>query len=131
MLIVSKLTDKHRKLFCVDRFEADRRLYWLERHLPVKNSTLYKQLSTLNTELILYMMAATRHNGIKRSISRYFTRLRQAKIMVRGKDLIKMGLEPGPIYKEILQAVLDAKLNGQVKSRNDELDFVRDYVSSF
>ncbi|MFC1811271.1 CBS domain-containing protein [Thermodesulfobacteriota bacterium] len=126
-----ELALRYRKLFCADRFEADTRLYWLERNLPAKNSTLYKQLSNLNTELILYMMAATRHEGVKRSISRYFTRLRQAKIMLRGKDLIKMGIEPGPIYKEILQAVLDAKLNGRVKSRNDELNFVRDYVSSF
>jgi len=126
-----ELSLRFTKLFCNDRFEADRRLYWLERNLPAKNSILYKQLSSLNTELILYMMAATKHDGVKRSISQYFTRLRHAKIMVRGKDLIKMGLEPGPIYKEILQAVLDAKLNGRVKSRNDELNFVRDYVSSF
>jgi tRNA nucleotidyltransferase (CCA-adding enzyme) len=125
-----ELALRYRKLFCTDRFEADGRLYWLEKNPSVTNSTLYKQLSSLNTELILYMMAATKHDGVKRSISRYFTRLRQAKIMVRGKDLIKMGLEPGPIYKEILQAVLDAKLNGRVKSRNDELNFVRDYVSS-
>jgi tRNA nucleotidyltransferase (CCA-adding enzyme) len=39
-----------------------------------------------------------------------------------------MGLEPGPIYREILEAVLDAKLNGQIKTRNDELDFVKNYV---
>ncbi len=39
-----------------------------------------------------------------------------------------MGLKPGPNFKEILQAVLDAKLNSQVKTRNDELGFVKDYV---
>ena len=39
-----------------------------------------------------------------------------------------MGLEPGPIYREILQAVLDAKLNGQLKTRDDELNFVKAYV---
>jgi tRNA nucleotidyltransferase (CCA-adding enzyme) len=39
-----------------------------------------------------------------------------------------MGLEPGPVYREILQAVLDAKLNGQIKTRSDELDFVKNYA---
>ena len=39
-----------------------------------------------------------------------------------------MGIKPGPIYREILQAVLDAKLNGQLKTRNDELNFVKEYV---
>jgi len=89
-----ELALRYRKLFCVDRFEADRRLYLLEKNLSVPNSSLYKQLSSLNTELILYMMAATKHDRVKRSISRYFTRLRHTKIMVRGKDLIKMGLKP-------------------------------------
>jgi tRNA nucleotidyltransferase (CCA-adding enzyme) len=39
-----------------------------------------------------------------------------------------MGLEPGPIYREILEAVLEAKLNGRLKTRTDELSFVRNYV---
>ena len=40
-----------------------------------------------------------------------------------------MGLEPGPIYRDVLEAVLDAKLNGLLKTRNDELAFARNYVS--
>ena len=39
-----------------------------------------------------------------------------------------MGVEPGPIYREILQATLDAKLNGKLKTRKDELEFARDYA---
>ena len=39
-----------------------------------------------------------------------------------------MGLEPGPIYRKVLKAVHDAKLNGELKTRNDELVFVKDYV---
>jgi tRNA nucleotidyltransferase (CCA-adding enzyme) len=40
-----------------------------------------------------------------------------------------MGLPPGPIYREILQAVFDAKLNGQLKTRRDEMAFINNYVS--
>ncbi len=43
-------------------------------------------------------------------------------------EIIKMRLDPGPIFKEILQAVLDSKLNGRLKTRNDELGFVKNYV---
>jgi tRNA nucleotidyltransferase (CCA-adding enzyme) len=39
-----------------------------------------------------------------------------------------MGLKPGPVFREILQAVLDAKINGQLKTRSDEFAFVKDYV---
>ena len=95
----------------------------MERNLSAKNSTIYKRLSVFKIELILYMMAATKNETVKRSISNYFTQLRHIDTSIKGKDLKKMGLEPGPIYREILQAVLDAKLNGRLKTRNDELVF--------
>ncbi len=123
-----ELAPRYRTIFCKERFEADRCLVWMEKNQSVKNSTLYQRLSVFKIELILYMMAATKHEKVKRSISNYFTRLRHIDTSIKGKDLKKMGLEPGPVYREILQAVLDAKLNGQIKTRSDELVFVKDYV---
>jgi len=123
-----ELAPRYKTIFCKERFEADRSMLWMERNLPSKNSTIYKRLAVFRIELILYMMAATKHKTVKRSISNYVTRLRRIDTSVKGKDLKKMGIKPGPIYREILQAVLDAKLNGQLKTRNDELDFVKEYV---
>jgi len=122
-----ELAPKHRKLFCQGRFNAERALWWLEQNRKVSNSRLYRKLDGFQTELILHMMAATRKKGVKRAISQYFTQLRYVEISVTGKDLKKTGLKPGPIYKEILEAVLNAKLNGQLKSRQKELAFASDY----
>jgi tRNA nucleotidyltransferase (CCA-adding enzyme) len=124
-----ELAPRFRNLFCKERFEAERCLFWLERNAPVTNGTLYGRLSGFKTELILYMMAATRHEHIKKAVSHYFTQLRHVKISVTGKDLKNLGLTPGPVYREILDAVRDAKLNGMLKTRNDELVFVNDYIS--
>ncbi|MEE8552755.1 MAG: CBS domain-containing protein [Desulfobacterales bacterium] len=123
-----ELAPRYRNIFCKERFEAVSCLAWMERNQPVKNSTLYQRLSVFKIELILYMMAATKQEKVKRSISNYFTRLRHIDTSIKGKDLKKMGHEPGPVYREILQAVLDAKLNGQIKTRSDELVFVKNYV---
>lgn len=123
-----ELAPRYKIIFCKERFEADRSMLWMERNQPTKNSTIYKHLAVFRIELILYMMAATKHETVKRSISHYVTQLRYINTSVTGKDLKKMGLEPGPIYREILQAALDAKLNGRLKTRNDELDFVKAYV---
>lgn len=123
-----ELAPRYLDIFIKERFEADRCLYWMERNLPLSNSTLYHQLKGFRVELALYMMAVTKNENVKKSISNYFTRLRHIQPSVTGKDLIKMGLDPGPIFKEILQAVLDAKLNGRLKTRNDELGFVKNYV---
>ena len=123
-----EIAPRHRSIFCKERFEADKFISWMERNLPAKNSTIYRGISVFKIELILYMMAATKNEALKRSISNYFTRLRHIKTSIKGKDLKKLGLEPGPIYREILDAVLDSKLNGRIKTRSEELAFVKDYV---
>jgi tRNA nucleotidyltransferase (CCA-adding enzyme) len=123
-----EIAPRHRGIFCKERFEADRYISLIERNLPVKNSTIYRGISVFKMELILYMMAATKNEALKRSISNYFTQLRHIETSIKGKDLKKLGLEPGPIYREILEAVLDGKLNGRIKTRSEELAFVKDYV---
>jgi len=124
-----EIQPRYRKYFCKGRFKADSCIAWLEKNLQINNSTLYRQLSGFKTELILYMMATTKEEEAKKLISHYFIQLRRIKTLVSGDDLKKMGLEPGPIYGEILQAVLDAKLNGQLKTKKDELVLVHNYVS--
>jgi len=74
-------------------------------------------------------MASAREERSQKAISGYFTKRRYVKISITGKDLINIGLKPGPLFKKILQAVFDAKLDGIVKTRKDELDFVSNYVS--
>lgn len=124
-----EIAPKYQEIFCKERFEAERCLYRLEIDHRIKNVELYKELSAFRIELILYMMAVTKHERAKKAISFFITQLRQIKISVSGKDLKEMRLEPGPLYRTILQAVLDAKLNGQLKTKNDELNFARDYAS--
>lgn len=41
--------------------------------------------------------------------------------LVNGDDLVRMGLKPGPNFKEILQKVYDAQLEGRVTNRDEAL----------
>ncbi|HUU91856.1 MAG TPA: CCA tRNA nucleotidyltransferase [Phycisphaerae bacterium] len=45
--------------------------------------------------------------------------------LVSGRDLIDMGLEPGPVFREILDQVYDAQLEGRVAAKADALDLAR------
>jgi poly(A) polymerase len=45
--------------------------------------------------------------------------------LVRGDDLIAMGLKPGPRFKEILEAVETRQLEGALKQREEALEWVR------
>ena len=87
---------------------------------------LYKLLSPYDTETLLFMMAKANNRIIKRQISNFFTRLKGARVSLTGRELKHLGFQPGPLYRQILDALLEAKLNNQVNTREDELLFVRE-----
>jgi tRNA nucleotidyltransferase (CCA-adding enzyme) len=107
-----------------ERYQADSTLYWLERRMPVINSVLVDRLAGIRTELKLYMMAATRQERVKRAISNYFVKLRFVKPYITGEDLKQMGYPPGPVFKEILLTLRNEKLNGKLKTRDDEIALI-------
>ena len=45
--------------------------------------------------------------------------------LVRGDDLIAMGLKPGPRIGELLEAVQTAQLEGEIKTRREALELLR------
>lgn len=45
--------------------------------------------------------------------------------LVRGTDLIGLGLKPGPLFSEILRQVEDAQLSAELTSREQALEWVR------
>ena len=123
-----KLPARRQILFCHERFEAVQTLSWLKNEPDLANSKIYKRLTDFDIEIILYMMAATPSEKIKKKISYYCTRLRGIKTSIRGQDLKIMGLSPGPVYRQILNKVLDAKLDGKVKSHAEELIYARNFI---
>ena len=48
------------------------------------------------------------------------------KPLISGHDLIDLNLKPGPIFYEILRAVENLQLEGQLKTREQALDWVRE-----
>jgi tRNA nucleotidyltransferase (CCA-adding enzyme) len=123
-----ELPPRHRKVLVDMRLEADRRLVWLENQKTIKNSRLYRQLIDLKLESILFIMAATRKETVKKRISLFITQQRDITLAIGGSDLKRAGLTPGPVYRKILDQVLDAKLDGQIRSPADEYRWVEDYL---
>jgi tRNA nucleotidyltransferase (CCA-adding enzyme) len=99
--------------------------YRLARRTSVRRSEIYNWLKEFPVEILLYMMAKTTDEEVKKFISVYFTQLQGVRIMISGRDLKKLGLQPGPRYKEILDRVLRARLDNEVESRDDELALAR------
>jgi tRNA nucleotidyltransferase (CCA-adding enzyme) len=91
----------------------------------MKPSAIYKTLSPVPLEGVLFIMARTKREMIKKYVSQYLTNLRLQTIDVNGDDLKKMGLEPGPAYSELLNNVKLACLDGEVKGRQEQLNFLK------
>ena len=120
-----QLAPRHRKVLIDEKSKVEACLKWMGPLQVLKNSDLYRKLCPFHIETLLYMMASTTRNSIKRAISTYVTRLRSTKTMLSGQYLKETGFKPGPIYREILDALLDARLNGEVSTLLDEVEFVR------
>jgi tRNA nucleotidyltransferase (CCA-adding enzyme) len=89
------------------------------------SSEVYRLLSGLAPEFLVYIMAITTRSAVQRAVSTYLTRLRRLKPELTGEDLKAMGLTPGPLFSKILDHLLEAKLNLEVKTRADEIELVR------
>ena len=124
-----ELKPEDEKILCAERFEADKCIFWLEQNLAVSDSAIYRKLNGFKIESILFMMAVAKKKAVKKSISHFFTDLRRTQLSLKGRDLKKMGLKPGPVYRQVLEAVLDAKLDGTLKSKKDEIEFARRLVA--
>ncbi|MDY6838588.1 MAG: CBS domain-containing protein [Thermodesulfobacteriota bacterium] len=124
-----ELRERFQKILVDEKATADSSLKWMERKKAFENSVLYRKLDRFRTEVLLYMMASTSQDEVKRAISHYYTRLRTTTTLLKGDDLKKMGFKPGPIYRKILESLLDARLNGLLKTRQDEEEFVLHHFS--
>jgi tRNA nucleotidyltransferase (CCA-adding enzyme) len=43
-----------------------------------------------------------------------------------GKDLKRMGFKPGPLYKEIFNSLLKARLNNAINTKEEEVAFTKE-----
>jgi len=102
----------------------------MERRLAsrgkLENSEIYFFLRGLPVEVLLFHMAKCHSSEVKRYISLYFTKLHGVRTLIGGEELKQLGVAQGPRYRELLDLVLSARLNGQVATREDEIRLVRE-----
>lgn len=101
------------------------------KHGPeVRNSELYAWFNGFALEMLLYLAARASSEQVRRFVSLYLTRLRSVMPLLSGDDLRAIGLEPGPEVRRIKERLLEARLNGEVNSQNDEEALARAMVQA-
>ena len=105
------------------RYKAEKQLAVIENSAAYTPQDLYWALINFKTENILYMMALAKDEAIRKAISNFYTHQRNIKPTIKGRDLLKLGIKPGPVFTRIFNQVLNTKLDGQLKTKKDEINF--------
>jgi tRNA nucleotidyltransferase (CCA-adding enzyme) len=123
------LSEHYRKKFFAMRNNGERVLEAMQRRYirgPLaKRSEIYFWLAEFPVELLLYLMAKSRLEGVRKYISIYFTQLQGVRCAITGSDLQALGVPAGPHFRAILDTVFRARLDNEALSRDEELCIAR------
>ncbi|MDD5196200.1 MAG: hypothetical protein PHV92_01045 [Candidatus Omnitrophica bacterium] len=86
---------------------------------------IFALLEPLSYETILALRAKYNNPVFKRNITDFLDIYNGMRISVSGDDLAGLGVLPGPRYRKIFTQVLKAKLNGQVRNKEEELALIK------
>ncbi len=96
----------------------------------IRPSEIFAIFEPLSYEAILLLKAKYKNRQIQQHIEDFFEIYNGMRIQIRGDDLHKLGVTPGPYYQKIFTQVLKAKLNGLVKTKDEELALIKKLIEA-
>ena len=91
----------------------------------LKNSAVYAALSPYVREAIVACRLTAPDGIMAERIDDFTRRLADIRSLLNGDDLLELGVEPGPQVGRVLAELLQARLDGEVETREDEIEAVR------
>ena len=96
-----------------------------EKHSEnLTNKEIYNMFDKLNNLSIAIYYLIT---GSK-TVERFLKALKEIEVLITGKDLIELGFIPSAYFSELFDKILDKKLNGELKTKKDEINFVKQFL---
>ncbi|EEG78287.1 CBS domain-containing protein [Dethiobacter alkaliphilus] len=96
----------------------------------LKPSELYRLFSGQPVETLLLLQADSKQSRIWESTALYWEKLRHIQPHISGHDLRELGFKPGPGFQEVLSHIRAARLNGEVKNREEELAMAKKMLAA-
>jgi tRNA nucleotidyltransferase (CCA-adding enzyme) len=95
----------------------------------ISSVEIYDILQSYSPKAIDVCIAAENEGDSLENIIWFQSIFHSIKPLLNGKDLLLLGIAEGPKVGEVLNLIRRAKVLGQLRSRSDEVDFVRDFVT--
>ncbi|MBI2830117.1 MAG: CCA tRNA nucleotidyltransferase [Chloroflexi bacterium] len=94
----------------------------------LRRSQVYNLLEGYSLTAITANSIATNFLIAHRHLQLFMDELRFVKPALKGDELIKLGVPAGPKLREVLQGLLDARLDGEVENRQEEISQVKRWL---
>ena len=98
------------------------------RSHEVKNSQLFAWLQGMPVELLLYGLARSGRDELRRLVSHYLTYLSTIRPQVSGTELQELGVARGPAIRRLKERLLSARLDGLIASKDEELELAKKII---
>ena len=93
-------------------------------------SEVYRLLEDAHAGAVEGWVLAHEDAAVRGQLADYLSRMRCVRPMLDGRSVIALGVEEGPAVGEMLRALLMARLDGEVSSREDEERLVKRSLES-
>jgi tRNA nucleotidyltransferase (CCA-adding enzyme) len=121
------LTARIKKSLCEDSTNCRQTLKQLMLRKAWEPKEIYHAFANLSVEAVIFLMALPGTDRINQYANTYFTQYQsKAEPYLRGGDLVKMGIKPGPVFQSVFNALREARIMGSVSSREEEVALVEE-----
>ncbi|MDD5561179.1 MAG: CCA tRNA nucleotidyltransferase [Candidatus Omnitrophica bacterium] len=104
--------------------KINQRLIRRLKNRHITPAEIFGLLKPLSYETVILLRSVSHDNAFRKHIADFLKIYNGVRLCISGDDLFRLGVLPGPRYQKILNKVLAARLNGKVKSRQEELALI-------
>ena len=94
-----------------------------------RTSEIYRMLQPYPTRVLAVVWIASDSDLVRNRLLRYQTDWCLVEPELTGRDLKDMGLKPAPLFGELLSLLREARLNEEVRTRDEEAALVREVLA--
>ncbi|OPX83831.1 MAG: CCA-adding enzyme [Pelotomaculum sp. PtaB.Bin104] len=103
----------------------------LQEPLAITYSELARQVLLLPREAYPLILCYLTGSAPRRRFRKVLSVISCNKPLIKGEELRELGYKPGPLYKKALDALWQARLDGDLCTRQEEMSFVKEYLGKY
>lgn len=123
-----RLTKEEKKILTDLLCNCPDALKKLSKPSDLKFSEIASILREITREGFVSILAVSENAEAAKAVEHFLSQSKYNKSFITGEDIKKLGFKPGPYYKKAMDAARDARLDGIIKDRESEIEFVKNQI---